>query len=120
MRYYCDVVNSHLGGFKDADDYYRTVSSVHYLARVRTPLLAINSRDDPVTFILNLSSRKEPNEPLPQIACERNLPFREIEKSPWVVLATTGGGHVGWFETGARRWYVQPVKQYLSAFLDVS
>ncbi|KIJ51375.1 hypothetical protein M422DRAFT_26793 [Sphaerobolus stellatus SS14] len=100
MRYYCDAVNCHLGGFKDADDYYRTVSSVKYVGRVRTPLLAINSRDDP-------------------ISCERNLPFSEIQNNPWVVMATTGGGHMGWFEGGAKRWYVQPVKEFIAAFLDL-
>lgn len=48
MRYYCDVVNSQLGGFKDADDYYIQASSAQYIGRVRTPTLAINARDDPV------------------------------------------------------------------------
>ncbi|HEV7738326.1 MAG TPA: hypothetical protein VGO47_13260 [Chlamydiales bacterium] len=50
MRYYCDVVNSHLGGFKDANDYYRKASCVQRIRRVRTPILAINSRDDPVSL----------------------------------------------------------------------
>ena len=47
-RYYCDVVNSQLGGFRDADDYYIQASSTQYIGRVRTPTLAINARDDPV------------------------------------------------------------------------
>lgn len=51
MRYYCDVVNSHLGGFKDANDYYRRASCVRRIHHVRTPILAINARDDPVSMI---------------------------------------------------------------------
>ncbi|KAF8525993.1 AB-hydrolase YheT [Hysterangium stoloniferum] len=98
MRYYCDVVNSHLGGFKDADDYYVQESSFQYIGRVRIPLLAINARDDP-------------------ISCEINLPVAEVESNPWVIMATTGGGHMGWFEAGAKRWYVTPAKEFLRAFM---
>lgn len=99
MRYYCDVVNSQLGGFKDADDYYTQVSSTQFIDRVRTPTLAINARDDP-------------------IACMQNLPFKEIEASKWFVMAVTGGGHMGWFEAGARRWYVKPIQEFLTALID--
>ena len=51
MRHYCDVVNSQLGGFKDADDYYIQASSAQYIERVRIPTLAINARDDPVNML---------------------------------------------------------------------
>jgi len=101
MRYYCDVVNSHLGGFKDADDYYTQVSSTQYIGRVRTPMLAINARDDPIAF-------------------KRNLPYAEVEASKWMVMAITGGGgHMGWFEAGAKRWYVRPIREFLRAFIEL-
>lgn len=49
-----------------------------------------------------------------------NLPYAELEQSPWVVMATTGGGHMGWFEAGGRRWYVKPIWEFIDAFLEVS
>ncbi|HEV7738327.1 MAG TPA: hypothetical protein VGO47_13265 [Chlamydiales bacterium] len=48
------------------------------------------------------------------------IPFAEIQGSPYIVLATTGGGHVGWFEGGNKRWYVEPVREFLGAFLEAS
>ncbi|KAF8589501.1 AB-hydrolase YheT [Ramaria rubella] len=100
MRYYCDVINSHLGGFKSADDYYTQVSSTQYISRVRTPILAINARDDPMAY-------------------EPNLPYAEVRESPYIVLATTGGGHMGWFEAKTKRWYVNPVREFFEAFLQL-
>lgn len=34
-------------GFKDAEDYYQRGSSIHYLAGIQRPILAINALDDP-------------------------------------------------------------------------
>ncbi|KAF8514617.1 Alpha/Beta hydrolase protein [Gautieria morchelliformis] len=99
-RYYCDVVNSQLGGFRDADDYYIQASCAQYIGRVRTPTLALNARDDPMAY-------------------ELNLPYAEVQGSPWVVMATTGGGHMGWFETKVKRWYVKPIREFLDAFLQI-
>ena len=42
-----DLVTAPVHGFRDADDYYARSSSLHYLARIRTPTLLLSARDDP-------------------------------------------------------------------------
>jgi predicted alpha/beta-fold hydrolase len=42
-----DLVTAPVHGFRDADDYYTRSSSLHFLARVRTPTLLLSARDDP-------------------------------------------------------------------------
>ncbi len=42
-----DRVTAPVHGFRDADDYYARSSSLHFLARVRTPTLLLSARDDP-------------------------------------------------------------------------
>ena len=43
-----DKVTAPLHGFRDAEDYYETCSSIHFLPKVTTPTLLIQSRDDPL------------------------------------------------------------------------
>jgi uncharacterized protein len=42
-----DVANAPLHGFADANDYYTRSSSIQYLGRITTPVLALNAEDDP-------------------------------------------------------------------------
>ncbi|MEO8881172.1 MAG: hydrolase [Gemmatimonadaceae bacterium] len=42
-----DLVTAPVHGFRDADDYYTRSSSLHYLARIRTPTLLLSAHDDP-------------------------------------------------------------------------
>ncbi|PTB62732.1 hypothetical protein BBK36DRAFT_23498 [Trichoderma citrinoviride] len=81
--------------------YYREASSVNPLLSVRIPLLAYNSEDDPLS---------------PQIG----LPIEEEAKeNPYVVLVVTSfGGHLGWFQPGGGRWCVQAVYNTLQQFWD--
>ncbi|KAM0252123.1 hypothetical protein ACHAQJ_007863 [Trichoderma viride] len=69
--------------------YYREASSVTPLLSVRIPLLALNSEDDPLS---------------PYIG----LPIEEAKQNPYVVLVVTSfGGHLGWFQQDGSRWFVQ-------------
>jgi predicted alpha/beta-fold hydrolase len=44
------------------------------------------------------------------IACDEAVPYEEIKQTPWVVMcATSGGGHLSWFELGGARWHAKPV-----------
>jgi len=107
LRQYDEMVTAPLYGFADASEYYRAISSSPFISGICIPCLCINSLDDPIVGT-------------------RNLPVLQIAKTPWVVLATTrGGGHMGWFERHPgsgelRRWYVEPVRQFLDAMLDCS
>ncbi|MDQ2931461.1 MAG: hydrolase [Gemmatimonadota bacterium] len=42
-----DLVTAPVHGFRDANDYYTRSSSLHYLARIRTPTLLLSAHDDP-------------------------------------------------------------------------
>lgn len=88
--------------FPTADDYYIWASSHTVLPKIRVPFLAINSADDPIVA------------ELPQ----------NVGESEYIVFAvTSGGGHLGWFETAdgygqVRRWVSRPVLEWLKAIGD--
>ncbi len=84
-RQYDDAVTAPLHGFRDAEDYWRRSSSVHFLPRIRRPVLLINSRDDP--FIP-----------------ESSLPEHLVEGSKWLRAEfSPRGGHAG-FVAGSLPW----------------
>ncbi|AAS51375.1 ACR149Cp [Eremothecium gossypii ATCC 10895] len=85
-------------GFNTSYEYYRHASSVNRLPQVRTPLLAINALDDPIVG-------------------SEALPRREVAINPYVVLLETSkGGHIGWFDYKGSRWYVDPLCRFFYAF----
>lgn len=46
----------------------------------------------------------------PQIAVYDAIPFQEFAQNPYTVLVTTSlGGHLSWFEIGGGRWHARPV-----------
>lgn len=50
-----------------------------------------------------------------QIASYDALPFQEMAQTPYGVMVTTSwGGHLGWFEFGGARWFVKPVNNFLN------
>ena len=49
LRQYDELVAAPMYGFKDAWDYYAQISSCRVIRDIRTPCLAINSLDDPIT-----------------------------------------------------------------------
>lgn len=47
---------------------------------------------------------------VPQIALKEALPYGEFRLNPNTVLLTTSlGGHLCWFENGGGRWFTKPV-----------
>lgn len=55
FREFDDAATAPLHGMKDADDYYRTCSSIHFVGRITVPTLCISAKDDPFlpAFILD-------------------------------------------------------------------
>lgn len=50
-----------------------------------------------------------------QIAAIEAVPIQEFGNNPSAVLCTTSrGGHLGWFENGGGRWFLRPVRAFLS------
>lgn len=78
-------------GYPTEGAYYRDASSVDAVFAIRIPVLAIHAKDDP-------------------IACDEAVPYEEIRQNPYVLLcASSGGGHLAWFELGGGRWHCKPV-----------
>lgn len=78
-------------GYPTVGAYYRDAASADSVFGIRVPTLCLHAKDDP-------------------IACDEAVPYEEIERNPWVVMcATSGGGHLSWFEFGGGRWHAKPV-----------
>lgn len=74
---------------------------------IRIPFFSVQAEDDPVSyFILHLRYFTDKQ----KIASRDALPFQEMTQTPYGVMVTTSwGGHLGWFEFGGSRWFVKPV-----------
>lgn len=79
----------------------------------RIPFLAIHAEDDPVSLLLLGPERSTLTDQL-QVVGSESLPYQEVKQNPFTVLLTsTMGGHLGWFEPGSGRWYAKPVCRLL-------
>jgi uncharacterized protein len=85
FREFDDAATAPLHGFASADDYYARSSSIHYIGRITTPVLALNAEDDPFLPAEVL--------PLARAAASATVDFRTTET----------GGHVG-FISGIAPW----------------
>lgn len=85
FRQFDDAATAPLHGFGGADDYYRRSSSIHHVARIAVPTLALSAEDDP--FV--------PPEVLPEV---RRRASAAVE-----IRTTPCGGHVG-FIGGSAPW----------------
>ncbi|KAL1898373.1 hypothetical protein Cpir12675_001918 [Ceratocystis pirilliformis] len=83
-------------GYPTESAYYRDASSSDAVTSICIPVLAVHAKDDP-------------------IAADEAMPYPEIATNPYtVMLATSLGGHLGWFEVGGGRWFTKPVCNYLN------
>ncbi|KAJ8509095.1 hypothetical protein ONZ45_g8705 [Pleurotus djamor] len=83
--------------YESVSQYYEEASSHTVLADIKIPFLAINSADDPVV---------------------QDVPMEGSDNAYIVMALTSGGGHLGWFESHKngreiRRWIVSPVLEWL-------
>ncbi|KAJ2875978.1 hypothetical protein FB639_003944, partial [Coemansia asiatica] len=86
------LLTAPISGYESCEQYYRESSSGPFVARIKTPLLALNSRDDPMV-------------PLDAIPVES---FRNNPNTALVLLKH--GGHLGFFSGIVPRiWYMDPV-----------
>ncbi|KAL2828266.1 Alpha/Beta hydrolase protein [Aspergillus cavernicola] len=84
-------------GYPTEGAYYRDASSVDSLLSIRIPFFVVQAEDDPIANV-------------------KALPFQEIGATPYGVMMTTSwGGHLGWFELGGDRWFVKPVTNFLNS-----
>ncbi|MCS7018216.1 MAG: alpha/beta hydrolase [Bernardetiaceae bacterium] len=78
-----------LHGFRDADDYYASVSSKNFLDGIRIPTLLISALNDP-------------------FLTDECFPKQQAAQNPYLHLElTTQGGHVGFQMLGTNETYVE-------------
>jgi len=83
-------------GYPTVYSYYRDASSTDAVLSIRIPFLAVHAVDDP-------------------IAVKEAIPYEEFRQNPDTILLTTSmGGHLCWFESGGSRWYTKPVYNFLN------
>ncbi|KAJ1900500.1 hypothetical protein LPJ66_001432, partial [Kickxella alabastrina] len=95
-----NLITAKTYGHKDCWTYYKAASSTKYVDAIRTPYLALNSMDDPIT----------PYE---------GIPIEKFRNNPFTALALAKhGGHLGFF-TGLspKIWYLHPVKEFFDALV---
>lgn len=81
---------SRLFGFNCADEYYRHASPSNRILNVRVPMILLNAADDPISSI-------------------KSIPAPEVGLNPYTMLITTTiGGHIGWFDYKGQRWNSAP------------
>lgn len=85
--------------FATARDYYAAATSHKMLADIRVPFLAVSAADDPIAS---------------------HVPVGVTDNGWFVLAVTSGGGHLGWFESGKKfgeleRWIRKPVIQWIRA-----
>ncbi|CEP60140.1 putative carboxylic ester hydrolase LALA0_S01e03928g [Lachancea lanzarotensis] len=89
---------SRMFGFNGSYEYYRYGTSSNRIPLIRTPTLALSASDDPIVG-------------------QESLPHREIEGNPYMLLVESSkGGHVAWFDANGERWYEDPLCRFFSAF----
>lgn len=50
-----------------------------------------------------------------KIVSHETLPYPEFKTNPYaVLLTTTMGGHLSWFEVGGTRWHAKPTVNFLN------
>ncbi|PLB49477.1 AB-hydrolase YheT [Aspergillus steynii IBT 23096] len=85
-----------LWGYPTEGAYYRDATSTDSMLNIKIPFFAVQAEDDPIASV-------------------NALPFQEIQQTPYGVMMTTSwGGHLGWFELGGDRWFVKPVTNFLN------
>ncbi|KAJ2393197.1 hypothetical protein GGI05_002483 [Coemansia sp. RSA 2603] len=89
-----------ISGYSSLENYYAESSSDSVVSQITTPLLAINSKDDPMVPV-------------------NAIPVDSFRSNPNTVLVLTGyGGHLGFFSGIVPKiWYMDPVVQFFSALL---
>ncbi|SCV05821.1 LANO_0H15918g1_1 [Lachancea nothofagi CBS 11611] len=89
---------SRMFGFNSSYEYYRYGTSSNRVPQIRTPMLVISATDDPIVG-------------------QESLPKREIEGNPFTLLIETSkGGHIAWFDSKGERWHQDPLCRFFNAF----
>uniref|UniRef100_A0A8H7MY50 AB hydrolase-1 domain-containing protein n=1 Tax=Bionectria ochroleuca TaxID=29856 RepID=A0A8H7MY50_BIOOC len=96
MEEFDRLVECAIWGYPTEAAYYRDASSSDSVLAIRIPFLAIHALDDPV-------------------ALKEAVPWQEFKQNPNTVLLTTSkGGHISWYESGGGRWFPKAIAGFLN------
>jgi len=92
----------HISGYKSKEEYYQNSNPIHVAANIKTPLLILNSEDDPICVYMNVME---------------NLHWlTNLQHS--ILVKTKRGSHVAYFEgASARSWSDLVLGEYFQAIL---
>ncbi|CCH46693.1 Abhydrolase domain-containing protein 1 [Wickerhamomyces ciferrii] len=94
-------ITAPLYGFPTSWTYYRAASSINRIFNVQTPLLSINSFDDPVVGV-------------------HSIPTEEAKHNPYIVqLRTDLGGHLGYIQSDGDSWASKKICEFFKNFNDL-
>lgn len=84
-------------GFSNAFQYYREGSPLRRIHKIKTPVLAINSTDDPAVSV--------------------RLPIQDVETNPYIALVESDlGGHLGFVKSSGEFWCVEAADEFINKF----
>ena len=89
FREFDDAATAPLHGMRDADDYYATCSSIHFIDTIDTRALCITAADDPFVPASVIARA--------QTKASRSIDFR----------VTQHGGHAGFIAAGGTRYWAE-------------
>lgn len=88
-------------GFPTAFAYYRAASSVNRIMKIHTPLLSINSHDDPMVGV-------------------HSIPIWEAQVNPYITqIRTDIGGHLAYVQSDGDSWATRKIAEYFKTFHEM-
>lgn len=97
LRAFDDAFTARVFGFGSAQEYYVTASSKFQVPKIQSPLLILNSSDDPM-------------------ASEHVLPYEQVQQNKYTAMIVSSlGGHIGWYCPGGKRWFAELIVDAIEA-----
>lgn len=94
-EYTCKLV-----GLPSGKIYYYAASPLCKIFQIKTPLLVINSNDDPMI--------------------STDYPFFEVEKHPWIYMANSDlGGHYSFIKNDGEFWFTDVVENWIDSWKEL-
>ncbi|GMG47022.1 unnamed protein product [Ambrosiozyma monospora] len=99
-REFADKFTCKFAGFPSADSYLMAASPIIRTLKIKTPMLILNSLDDPIIG--------------------SHYPYFDVLHNPYLYMATCDlGGHYAFVQNGGDFWYCDVVVDFVDAFDDL-
>lgn len=95
-----DTFTCKLVGLPSAKSYYYAASPAIQMYKIKTPLLVINSRDDPMI--------------------STDFPYMDVQRNPWIYMATADlGGHYSFIKNNGDFWFADVVENWIDSWKEL-